>query len=351
MKVLYRFSVKQAILLFAFLALVFLPVVADAFVIYLATLALIFGIFAIAYDLLYGYSGMVSFGHSVFYGVPAYAVAVVSSTIFHFTNLSIIVGAALATGLLLGLVIGFFCTFTRGIYLALVTFAFAQIFSLLVLSDPMGMTMGENGVMGLRPGPICLGRHSINLFSGIGLYFTVLAALCVCYLIISRVVESPFGDVLKGIKQNEDRLLSMGYNTRPYKIMAFMLSGLFSSVSGLFTVFLNNNAVPSMVDWNVGAEILLITIMGGAGTLIGPIIAAFLMIFTESYASAWIGSGNWIYVMGGIYIAVIMLLPGGIMNSRFLNPTQTLATGLAHRGPFGTTKRKVGPWNKPRSKN
>lgn len=313
-----QFGIKRAIMLFPFLALVSVPFVVGPYPIYLATLALIFGIFAIAYDLLYGYSGMVSFGHSVFYGVPAYAVAVVSATIFHFSNPLIIVGAALGTGLMLGLVIGFFCTFTRGIYLALVTFAFAQIFSLLVLSDPWGTTMGENGIMGLRPGPVHLAGYSVNLFSGIGLYFMVLAVLCVSYLIVSRVVESPLGDVLKGIKQNEDRLLSLGYNTRPYKILVFMLSGLFSSISGLFTVFLNNNAVPSMVDWNVGAEILLITIMGGAGTLIGPIIAAFLLIFTEAYASAWIGSGNWVYVMGGLYIAVVMLLPGGIMNSRFL---------------------------------
>jgi len=300
------------------LVLALLPFLSSPFIVYLTSMALIFGIFAMAYDLLYGYTGMVSFGHSVFYGVPAYAVAVVSSTIFNFSNPLISLGAALSTGLVLGLIVGFFCTFTRGIYLALVTFAFAQIFSLLVLSDPLGMTLGENGVMGLRPAPLSLGQYSLNLFSGVGLYYTALVVLCMSYLVIRRVVESPFGDVLKGIKQNEQRLLSLGYNTRPYKIVAFMLSGLFSAVAGTLTVFLNNSAVPSLVDWNVGAEILLITILGGAGTLVGPIMGAFLVIFAESFASAWIGSGNWVYVMGGLYIAVVMLLPGGIFNSRFL---------------------------------
>jgi branched-chain amino acid transport system permease protein len=271
------------------LALAFLPLLDSPFVVYLTSMALIFGIFAMAYDLLYGYTGMVSFGHSVFYGVPAYAIAVVCKTVFNFGNPLVTLGAALSTGLVLGLIVGFFCTFTRGIYLALVTFAFAQIFSLLVLSDPMGMTLGENGVMGLRPAPVSLGQYNLNLFSGVGLYYSALVLLCTSYLVIRRVVESPLGDVLKGIKQNEARLLSLGYNTRPYKIMAFMLSGLFSALAGTLTVFLNNSAVPSLVDWSVGAEILLITILGGAGTLIGPIIGAFIVIFTESFCSCRLG--------------------------------------------------------------
>lgn len=320
MKVPGRLNVRQTVIWLVVLVLVCLPFLSSPFVVYLASMALIFGIFAMAYDLLYGYSGMVSFGHSVFYGVPAYAIAVVSRTIFDFTNPLILVAAALGTGLVLGCVIGFFCTFARGIYLALVTFAFAQIFSILVLSDPWGMTLGENGIMGLRPAPLSVGEYSVNLFSGVGLYYTALIILCISYLIIRWLVESPFGDVLKGIKQNEERLLSIGYNTRPYKILAFMLSGLFSSIAGALNAFLNNSAVPSAVDWQVGAEILLITIMGGAGTLIGPVAAAFLVIFAESYASSWIGSGAWVYVIGGLYVAVVMLLPGGILNSKFIKP-------------------------------
>lgn len=313
-----EFKIPRPVVWGVILGLISLPFMGGSFLVYLVTMALIFGLFAMAYDLLYGYAGLVSFGHSVFYGVPAYAVGAVSCTYFSFTNPLITLGAAMLTGLLLGLIIGFFCTFSRGIYLALITFAFAQIFWLLVLSDPFGLTLGENGIMGLRPGPIDVAGYSFNLFGEVGLYYIVLAITVLSFVVIRAIVESPFGDVLKGIKGNEERLMSLGYNTTPYKIAAFMLSGFFSAIAGALTVFLNNGVVPSMVDWHVGAEILLVAIMGGAGTLIGPVVAAFLVVFTESYASSWIGAGNWVYVMGGLYVAVVMFLPGGIFNSKYL---------------------------------
>ena len=158
----------------------------------------------------------------------------------------------------------------------------------------------------------------LNLFTGKGLYYLVFAILVASYLMIRAFVNSQLGDILKGIKQNEERLLSLGYNTRPYKILAFAISGILSGLAGILMGFLNNGIVPSMVDWHVGAEILLITILGGPGTLIGPIVGAFLVVFTQSYASSWIGGGNWVYVMGGLYIGGIMFLPGGIFNTKFV---------------------------------
>lgn len=299
------------------LALVLLPLLDQPYLIYLITLSLIFGIFALGYDLLYGFTGLVSFGHSVFYGMPAYVMGMVAVTVLKISNPLMVVGAAMLAGLVLGVLIGFVCTFARGIYMALVTFAIAQIFWLLVLSDPWGITLGENGIMGVRSPPLSLGGVTVDLFSGVGLFYLVLAILLLSYFLIRRLVSSPLGDILKGIKQNEARLLSLGYNPRPYKIAAFALSGLFSSLAGAMAVYLNNSIVPSMVDWQVGAEILLITIMGGAGTLLGPIVASFVIIFAESYASSWLGGGNWVYVMGGLYIAVVMFLPGGIFNTKF----------------------------------
>lgn len=305
--------VKLLLILF----LLFIPTFSGSFMIYLVSLALIFSIFAMAYDLLFGYTGLVSFGHCVFYGVPAYAVGVVTSTVFDISNPIILFATAIATGALLGILVGFFCTFTRGIYLALVTFAFAQIFWLLVLSDPGGITLGENGIMGVRPSPIAIGDFTLELFKGTAFYYLILAILAASYLSIRGLVNSHLGDILRGIKQNEQRLMSLGYNTRPYKILAFALSGVFSAIAGILMAFLNNSIVPSMVDWHVGAEILLITILGGPGTLIGPIIGAVLVVFTEHYASSWIGGGNWVYVLGGLYICVVMFLPGGILNTRW----------------------------------
>ncbi len=298
------------------LALILLSFFGGAFNIYLCSLALIFGIFALAYDLLYGYTGLVSFGHCVFFGIPAYAVGIFSRTVFHITNPLALFGLAIVSGVILGILIGFLCSFSRGIYMALITFAFAQIFELLVLSDPGGITYGENGIMGVRPPALKIGDFSLDLFNGKGIYFLSFVILVASYLIIRVLVNSHLGDVLKGIKQNEKRLLSLGYNTRPYKILAFSLSGVFSAIAGTLMAFLDNNITPSLVDWQVGAEILLITILGGPGTLMGPVVGAFLVVVTENYASSWIGGGNWVYVMGGLYICVVMFLPGGLFNNK-----------------------------------
>lgn len=298
------------------LFLLIFPFLNNPFLIYLITIAMIFSIFAIAYDLLYGYMNQTSFGHSVFYGVPAYAVGVASVTVFNIGNPLILFGVAILSGVILGLVIGWICTFARGIYLALVTFSFAMIFFILVESDPGGITYGENGIIGVRPKSLHFGDITVDLFNGPGLYYLTFAILIISFLIIRALVNSQLGDILKGIKQNEQRLLSLGYNTKPYKILAFIISAVFSSLAGVLAVFVNNCIVPSMVEWSLGAEILLITILGGAGTLIGPVIGAFLVVFTEHFASSLIGGGNWVYILGGMYIAVVMFLPGGLLNTR-----------------------------------
>lgn len=322
-EVVYRKTLSgKGIRWFIILFLVVFPFFGGLFLTYLVTVALIFGIYAMAYDLFYGYAGLVSFGHSAFYGVPAYALGAVAVTVFNISNPLVLLGSAILMGAILGVLVGYVCTFTRGIYMALVTFAFAQIFWLLVLSDPGGITYGENGIMGIKTPPIHMVGLELDLFSGRGLYLLVFAILVAVYLIIRAVVNSQIGDILGGIKHNEDRLLSLGYNVRPYKILAFVLTGIFSAIAAALMVFLNDSIVPSMVDWHVGAEILLITMLGGPGTLIGPIIGAFAVVFTESYASSWIGGGNWLYVMGSLYIGVILFLPGGIFNTKFVRSLQ-----------------------------
>lgn len=298
---------------------IFLPSFSGSFMIYLVSYSLIFGIFALAYDLLYGYTGLVSFGHSMFLGMAAYSVGIVSKTLFNITNPIVLFATAVAVGAILGLLVGYFCTYTRGIYVALVTFAFAQIFWLIVMSDPGGITWGENGIVGIRPPPFHISGLRLNLYSGTGLYYLVLTIFVASYLIIRIVVNSQIGDIFKGIKQNEERLLSLGYNTRQYKILVFALSGVFSAIPGVLIAFLDNCITPSLVEWSVGAEILLITILGGPGTLIGPVIGSFLVSFSKFYISSWIGAGNWVYLLGGLYITVIMFLRGGILNTRIFS--------------------------------
>ncbi|MBI2320487.1 MAG: branched-chain amino acid ABC transporter permease, partial [Betaproteobacteria bacterium] len=259
-------------------ALLALPMLGTPYVVYLVTLALTFSIFALGYDLLFGHTGIVSFGHSVFYGLPAYAMGMLAKTVFDIKDPLVLMGAALLTGLLLGAAIGWICSFSRGIYLAIVTFALAQIAELFIFSDPRGITQGENSINGIRPAPLSVGDLSLNLFSGVGLYYLTLASLLIVLAAIWLLMRSQWGQVFHAIRENEERLLSLGYNTRPYKILAFSLSGAVSAIAGVMISFLNNVVSPAMVDWQVGAEILLITVLGGAGTMAGPILGAFVFI-------------------------------------------------------------------------
>jgi len=290
-----------------------IPLFSGPYLVYLITLALTFGIFALGYDLLFGHTGIVSFGHSVFYGMPAYAIGMIAHTVFDIKNPAVLLGAALLTGVLLGAIVGWICSFTRGIYLAIVTFALAQIAELFIFSDPRGITHGENSITKIRPDPLNLGDLSLDLFSGVGLYYLTLASLMVVLAGMAFLMRSQWGQVFHAIHQNEERLLSLGYNTRPYKILAFSLSGAISAIAGSMVAFLNNVVSPAMVDWQVGAEILLITVLGGAGTMAGPILGSFVVVFTQTYASSLVGGGNWVYVLGALYILVALFLPGGIM--------------------------------------
>lgn len=312
------------LLMLVLLLMLLLPRFTGPYFVHLLTLALTFSIFALAYDLTLGHTGIVSFGHAIFYGIPAYTIGMMSHTVLHITNPIVLLLAALASGILLGAAVGWICSFSRGIYLAIVTFALAQIVELIILSDPSGATFGENGIVGVRPSSIKVSTLHIDLFSGVGLYYMTLACLVLAYIGMRVLTRSQWGQVFHAIRENEGRLLSLGFNTRPYKVLAFALSGGMSAIAGSMAAFLNNIVSPAMVHWQVGAEVLLITVLGGAGTPIGPVLGAFVVVFTEAVASSLLGGGNWVYVLGGLYIAVAMLPSGGIMAmlSRLANAFQ-----------------------------
>lgn len=297
--------------LLALILLIVLPGMSGPYMMHLVTVALIFSIFALGYDLLLGHTGIVSFGHSVLFGVPAYVIAMLTTTVLDINNPLFLIFGAICTGIVLGAAMGWICSFSRGIYLAILTFAIAHIFELIVLSDPGGITFGENGVVGVRPPASEI--LPLDLFTGIGLYYLTLLLLLTIVIGIGALIRSQWGQVFRGIRENEERLLSLGYNTRSYKILAFALSGAIAAIAGSMMAFMNNIVSPAMVEWHVGAQILLITVLGGAGTRVGPIIGAFVVVFTEALASSLIGGGYWVYILGGLYIFVAMFLPGGIV--------------------------------------
>lgn len=294
-----------------------LPFFGDAFLIYIITYALIFSIFAIGYNIAFGYTGLISLAHSVFFGFAAYTVGIFTKSVGISSNPLIVFCAAMTVGALLGIIIGFLSSFVRGIYLVLVTLIFAEIAYLLIWVDPGGITWGESGIVGVRPPPIQLGVFSVDVFRGIGLYYLTLSILIVCFFIIREIVNSQLGDVLKAIHENEERVLSLGYNVRQYKTLSFTLSAIISSLAGCLIAFLDNTATAALVHWLIGAEILLMTIIGGAGTLVGPVIGAFLIIFAKFYITSYIGGATWVYVLGGMYIFVMMFMRGGVFGTRF----------------------------------
>ena len=168
-------------------------------------------------------------------------------------------------------------------------------------------------MVGVRPPAIAVAGFQVNLFSEIGLYYLTLAFLVAAYLGLRLLTHSQWGQVFHAIRENEGRLSSLGFNTRPYKVLAFALSGGVSAIAGSMAAFLNNNVSPEMVQWQVSAEVLMIAVLGGSGTLSGPLLGAFAVVFAQAFASSMLGGGNWVYVLGGLYIAVAMLPSGGIM--------------------------------------
>lgn len=311
-KTMLAFSPKTITCILIFAALLFIPVIAGDYVVHLVTSSFILGILALAYDLLYGHMGIVSLGHSVLYGMAAYTLGMLSVTVFNIKNPIIVLVAAMIVGAMLGLLIGYVGTFTKGIYTLLITFAFAHIFYLLVMSNPGGITEGENGITQVRPPPLYIGNFTLSLFKGAGLYYLTFAILIVSCIILKAIINSQLGDVFRGIKENENRLLALGYNVRRYKIFAFVISGIFSGIAGGLMAYLDNIVTPEMVSWTTGAQILLTVVLGGPGSLLGPIIGSFLINIVKFYISSLIGGGSWVYVLGGLYILVMLFLPQGI---------------------------------------
>lgn len=297
-------------LLFFFLFALF-PFFLGGYLLYVIKLALVLSIFAIAYDVFFGYTGMVSFGHSLFYGLSAYVMAI-SCAQMGVSNPFFLLALALVGGAILGVIIGYICTFTYGIYLALITFALAHMSWLVVMANPYGLTQGENGIA-VTISKVGLGGVSLDLGSGAGLYFLIFGVFVVCFLITRFLMNSPFGDVLRGIRDNEERVKSLGYNVRQYKIVAFAFSGALSGLAGGLMGFLEFFVTPSFVNWIIGAEAILWTILGGPGTLIGPVLGAFTLTFSKSYLEGMIG-GYWVIFYGSLFIAVVLLLPEGLIS-------------------------------------
>ena len=282
-------------------ALVVLPAV--AYPIFLMK-ALCFALFACAFNLLIGYVGLLSFGHALFFGWASYVAAHAAKVWGLTPELAIIAGAAAAAGL--GLVAGAIAIRRQGIYFAMITLALAQMMFFFAVQAPF--TGGEDGIQAVPRGRL-LGLF--DLADVTTLYVFVLAVFLACFLLIYRIIHSPFGEVLKAIRENEPRAISLGYKVDRYKLVAFVLSATLAGVAGGTKAIVFQLASLTDVHWTMSGEVVLMTLVGGLGTVFGPVVGAFVVITMENYLAEW---GQWITVIqGAIFVACVLLFRRGIV--------------------------------------
>ena len=272
--------------------------------VYLMTLYC-FAIFACAFNLLLGYGGMLSFGHAAYFGFAAYTTSWLV-TAHGMSSVPAIVAGVVASALM-GLVIGLIAIRRSGIYFAMITLALAQVVYFVCLQAPF--TGGENGLQGVPRGSL-LGL--VSLEKDEVMYYFVLASLVAVYLFIQRVVHSPFGQVLKAIRENEPRAISLGYNVDRYKLLVFVLSAGLAGLAGSLKSLVLGFATLSDVLQSTSGEVILMTLLGGAGTFFGPVLGAGIVVTLQDMLSDRVGS--WVTVIiGVIFVVCVMAFRKGVV--------------------------------------
>ncbi|WP_435152917.1 branched-chain amino acid ABC transporter permease [Haladaptatus sp. DFWS20] len=300
------------------------PVISDLLQGYqsLASLILIWGIFALGFNLLLGYTGLLSFGHAAFWGGAAYAAGIFSASVSGSPILVVLFGTLFAV--LLAWILGFISLRRGGIYFSILTLAFGQMAYYLALSPLQGLTNGENGFTDVAVGNLFGFLDAFAAFESIPLgtplpllgdwlYVFVGAITVLCVAVVVRILHSPYGLVFKAIRENEQRASFVGLNVWRYKLMAFILSGAFAGVAGSLFVVHGSYVPVESLYWTTSGEIVIMTVLGGVGSMVGPMVGAGVYLYVENVIS-----GNpaiqpyWHLILGLVFVAVIALFPEGI---------------------------------------
>jgi branched-chain amino acid transport system permease protein len=266
--------------------------------------ALCFALLACAFNLLIGYGGLLSFGHAMFLGTAGYFTAHALKVWGLSPELGIVVGTAGAAGL--GIITGVVAIRRQGIYFSMITLALSQLLYFIYLQTPF--THGEDGIQGIPQGHLF---GVFNLANPTILYYVILFGFLCGFLLIFRTINSPFGEVLKSIRENEQRAISLGYKTDQYKLLAYILSGTLAGFAGSLKVFVAQNASLTDVHWSMSGEIVLMTLVGGLGTVFGPVVGAFVIIAMQQYLA---GFGQWVTVIqGAIFVICVLTFRRGVI--------------------------------------
>ena len=263
-----------------------------------------FAIFAMSLNLLLGYAGLLSFGHAAFFGASAYVTSHVIKEWQFTTEISILAGVLVST--VLGYVFGSLATRRQGIYFAMITLALAQIIAF--LANQLPFTNGEDGVQGVPRGLLF---GFIDLSDSTPMYYFTLVVFALAFFFVKRVVYSPFGQVLKSIRENEPRAISLGYDVDRYKRLAFTLSACLAGLAGSLKCLVLQLASLSDVHWHTSGEVVLMTILGGIGTLWGPVVGAAIVVNLNNYLANF---GGWsTIILGIIFIVCVLAFRRGIV--------------------------------------
>lgn len=297
-------AMRDEMIVFVVMALLLASVPFSGIYPFFVMQALCFALLACAFNLLIGYGGLLSFGHAMFMGTAGYCSAHALKVWALPPELGILVGIAAAFGL--SLVTGYISIRRQGIYFSMITLALSQLLYFIYLQAPF--THGEDGIQGIPQGHMF---GVLDLSKPTVLYYVVLAGFLAGFLLIYRIINSPFGEVLKSIRENEPRAISLGYRTDQYKFLAFVLSGTLAGFAGALKVFVAQNASLTDVHWSMSGEVVLMTLVGGLGTIFGPVVGAFAIIAMQQYLA---GFGQWVTVIqGSIFVICVLTFRRGVV--------------------------------------
>jgi branched-chain amino acid transport system permease protein len=266
--------------------------------------ALCFALFACAFNLLIGYVGLISFGHALFFGWASYVTAYAAKAWGWPPEFAVIAGTA--TAAVLGVVAGGLAIRRQGIYFAMITLALSQMMYFFALEAKF--TGGEDGIQGVPRGRLF---GLFDLSHEMTMYVFVLVVFLAGFLLIYRIINSPFGEVLKAIRENELRTISLGYKTERYKLVAFVLSATLAGLAGAMNSLVFQLASLTDVHWTMSGDVVLMTLLGGLGTVFGPVVGAFIVIAMQNYLAPF---GQWVLVIqGAIFVVCVLLFRRGVV--------------------------------------
>ena len=295
-------------LLLALLVLALIPMFVSGFYVGLVSRILILAILAMSLDLLIGFTGLVSFGHAAFYGIGAYALGIA------FQNAEVIplwqaLPLSLAAAALAALAIGWVSVRTSGIYFIMITLAFAQMFFYFFFESPR--FGGDDGIfLFLKPVLMVGSEDLLNLDRDNNFYYFTLTCLVLSFLFLKMILRAPFGRVITAISANEHRVQALGYATNRYKLVSFVVAGTLAGLAGFLEAAHTGYINPAYLSWHESGVVIAIVILGGMGTLYGPVLGAFMVVLLQNFLPEL--TPHWQLLFGGIIIAVVLFLPHGV---------------------------------------